>query len=117
MIGCTYGYKMFDCTLAEWQAYEKECYRDRRRLDATSRFSYLKFKSINEGIVLIRNIFIPKEHEKLATIEWRLEDKSEKLIKKVFFYNKKDSELYQIATERAWALGGHLDPRVETNVI
>ena len=109
----TYGYKMFDATMSVWKQYEHDCYMHKIAPRPHEKFKYVRFLSINDAIVKIKNIFIPLGHEKLAKITWQLEEEQTLLIKKVEFSSDMDSELYQQAVERAWALGGHLDQRVE----
>lgn len=113
MIKRVYGYKMFDCTLDDWNKYVFNCWDKKVSPNPTTIFPYMKFNSIDEGIDMIGNYFIPAEHEKLATIDWEIKEDQTLLIKNVTFSNQSDSELYQTAVERAWALGGHLDLRVK----
>ena len=109
----TYGYKMFDATMYVWNQYVRDCYNHKMAHQPNKKFKYVRFLSINDAILKIKNIFIPPAHEKLAKITWQLEEEQTLLIKKVEFSSDMDSELYQQAVERAWALGGHLDQRVE----
>ena len=109
----TYGYKMFDVTISDWKDHVDDCYIHKIAHEPNKKFKYVRFSSINDAIVKIKNIFIPSAHEKLAQISWQLEEEQTLLIKKIKFSSGSDSELYQQAVERAWALGGHLDQRVE----
>jgi len=109
----TYGYKMFDVTMSDWKQYIHDCYYHKIAYQPNNKFKYVRFLSINDAIVKIKNIFIPPAHENLAKITWQLEEERTLLIKKIEFSSDMDSELYQQAVERAWALGGHLDQRVE----
>lgn len=108
-----YGYKMFDATMSTWKQYVRDCYNYKIAHQPNKKFKYVRFLSIDDAIVKIKNIFIPPAHEKLARISWQLAEEQTLLIKKVEFSSDMDSELYQQAVERAWALGGHLDQRVE----
>ena len=109
-----YGYKMFDCSLTEMQTYLiDECYRFKKIPTFREKFSYVTFTDVNDGIKKIKNIFIPVEHGNLPKVKWSLSESNQLLIKEIWFYNYNDRNLYQCAVERAWALGGHLDLRVE----
>jgi len=108
-----YGYKMFNCTLEQIKEYKHHCYFLKKAEQPQNEFNYIKFLNIEDGIKKIKNIFIPTEHKYLGNTTWELNESNELLIKKICFTNYKDAELYQEAIERAWALGGHLDPRVE----
>jgi hypothetical protein len=55
----------------------------------------------------------PRPHEKFKYVRFLSINDAIVKIKKVEFSSDMDSELYQQAVERAWALGGHLDQRVE----
>ena len=83
-----------------------------RTAQETVPFEFLKFESIKYGIELIKNVFIPAEHEFLPLIKWTLHEKNTLLLKELVFKNEEDAKLYQTAIERAWGLFGHLDSRV-----
>jgi len=109
----TYGYKMFDATMSDWDSYAHHCSNNRIDSQPNTKFKYVRFLSIKDAIVKIKSTFVPPAHEKLAQINWRLDKEQTLLVKTVKFSSVADSELYQQAVERAWALGGHLDRRVE----
>lgn len=113
MIKREYGYKMFNCTLQEWHNHDLDSYAHRVSHTPDVRFGYVKFNSIDEAVGSIKNVFVPAEHGQLGEIKWRLDEDQTLLTKTISFSNDDDSRLYQLAIERAWALGGHLDPRVE----
>ena len=108
-----YGYKMFDCSLDEWKNYTRECYNRKKSPIFSEKFEYTQFLNISDAVSKIDSIFIPASHGNLPEIKYSLHDSNELLIKEVSFYAFEDQRLYQCAVERAWALGGHLDPRVE----
>ena len=109
-----YGYKFYNCTMEEWKYNFFEDYeiRKNRTAQETVPFEFLKFESVKQGIELIKNVFIPAEHEFLPLIKWTLHEKNTLLLKELVFKNKEDAKLYQTAIERAWGLFGHLDSRV-----
>ena len=109
-----YGYKFYNCTMEEWKRNFFGDYeiRKNRTAQETIPFEFLKFESVKQGIELIKNVFIPAEHEFLPLIKWSLHEKNTLLLKEVVFKNEQDAKLYQLAVERAWALFGHLDSRV-----
>jgi len=110
-----YGYKFYNCTIEEWKRnfFEQYRYRTNRTVHEKIPFEFLKFESIEQGIEVIKNIFIPAEHEFLPQIKWSLREKNTLLLKELVFKNEEDATLYQTAVERAWALFGHLDVRVK----
>lgn len=108
-----YGYKMFDCSLDQWQNYQDECYNIKKSPIFSEKFKYKKFLNISDAVSKIISIFIPAPHGNLPEIIYSLHDSNELLIKEISFYTFEEQYLYQCAVERAWALGGHLDPRVE----
>ena len=87
--------------------------RKNRTAQETIPFEFLKFESVEHGIKLIKNVFVPVEHEFLPLIKWTLREKNTLLLKELVFKNEEDATLYQTAIERAWALFGHLDSRVK----
>jgi|TARA_R100000030_G_C3210238_1_gene113168 hypothetical protein len=113
MIKAKYGYKMFDCSIKEWHDYDMDCYAHRVSHTPRSKFDYLRFDTIESAISLIRHVFVPLEHETKAVTHWALEEGNTLLVKQLNFTDATNSREYQSAIERAWALGGHLDPRVE----
>ena len=108
-----YGYKMFDCSKEEILKYNEECYKFKKQLNKSERFNYVIFSDVADAIKKINCIFIPKIHGDLPKIKWSLIDSDQLLIKEIWFFECMDRYLYQCAVERAWALGGHLDTRVE----
>ena len=110
-----YGYKFYDCTMEEWKHNFFEDYEIRKNRTAQEKplFEFVKFQSVKQGIELIKNVFIPAEHEFLPLIKWTLHEKNTLLLKELVFKNEEDAKLYQTAIERAWALFGHLDIRVK----
>jgi len=108
-----YGYRMFDCSLQEMYQYSNDCYAVKKGLTPSEKFNYVTFADVDTAVKKISSFFIPVEHGDLPYIEWTLQESSRLLIKKIWFYRLEDQQLYQCAVERAWALGGHLDPRVE----
>ena len=108
-----YGYKMFDCSIEQMEQYLTECYNNKIPPDCKEKFSYLTFLNVVDGIEKINSIFIPQEHKNLPKTVWSLQESNQLLIKEIWFYSFDDRHLYQSAVERAWALGGHLDIRVE----
>lgn len=109
-----YGYKFYNCTMEEWKRnfFQQYQHRTNRTVHEKIPFEFLKFESIEQGIEVIKNIFIPAEHEFLPQIKWSLREKNTLLLKELVFKNEEDATLYQTAIERAWALFGHLDVRV-----
>jgi hypothetical protein len=107
-----YGYKMFDCSVEEIKDYTDYCYKH-KNIPQPQVFSYVRFTNVEEAIERINAVFIPASHGNLPKTEWSLSESNSLLIKEIWFYEYKDQDLYQCAVERAWALGGHLDPRVE----
>ena len=110
-----YGYKLYNCTMEEWKSNLLQDYEFRKNRTAEEKppFEFLKFESIEQGIELIKNTFIPAEHEFLPQIKWSLREKNTLLLKELIFKNEEDAKLYQTAIERAWALFGHIDIRVK----
>ena len=107
-----YGYKMFDCTVSDFSQYLRDCYRYKKKSTPEKKYDFVRFTDVDSAINMIRNIFIPKEHEHIAEISWSLEENNTLLVKQIAFREYESQELYQNAVERAWALGGHLDTRV-----
>ncbi len=108
-----YGYKMVDCSKEEILRYNEECYLFKKTPNKSEIFNYVTFLDTADAIKKINCIFIPKIHGDLPKIKWSLIDSNQLLIKEMWFYKSTDRYLYQCAVERAWALGGHLDPRVQ----
>lgn len=108
-----YGYKMFNCSVEEKKQYDRECYNVKKTPIPSERFSYVTFSNVEDAIKRINSILIPVYHGNLPEIKWRLSESNSLLIKEIWFYTYEDQRLYQCAIERAWALGGHLDIRVE----
>ena len=109
-----YGYKMFDCTKEQLIRYNHdECYMQKRPSNPSEKFQYVRFNSVDDAVKRINSMFIPTEHGNLPKVEWSLQDNNQLLIKEIWFYDRNDAYLYQCAVERAWALNGHLDVRVE----
>jgi len=104
---------MFDCSLDECKLYEQECYQRKKITMFSEKFEYTQFLNISDALTKINFLFIPKVHGDLPEIKYSLQESNKLLIKEIWFYNYEDQQLYQCAVERAWALGGHLDPRVE----
>ena len=52
----TYGYKMFDATMSVWKQYEHDCYMHKIAPRPHEKFKYVRFLSINDAIVKIKNI-------------------------------------------------------------
>ena len=109
-----YGYKFYNCTMEEWKYNFFDDYeiRKNRTAQETIPFEFLKFESVEHGIKLIKNVFVPVEHEFLPLIKWTLREKNTLLLKELVLKNEEDAKLYQTAIERAWGLFGHLDSRV-----
>ena len=108
-----YGYKMFDCSVQEIKDYTNYCYKHKKTPLLPRVFPYVRFTNVEDAIGRINAIFIPEAHGNLPKTEWSLAESNSLLIKEIWFYESKDQDLYQCAVERAWALGGHLDARVE----
>ena len=109
-----YGYKMFDCTVEQIIRYNHdECYMLKRPSNPSEKFRYVTFDDVDDAVKRINSVFIPKEHGELPKIKWSLHEDHQLLIKEIWFYETKDQDLYQQSVERAWALNGHLDVRVE----
>ena len=107
-----YGYRIFDCSVEEFENYNRECYDRKKQPNPIERFAYTNFESVDHAVGLINQIFIPSACGDLPRKQWKLKDQ-QTLIKEIWFYEHDHQYLYQCAVERAWALGGHLDPRVE----
>lgn len=108
-----YGYKMFECSMDDFDDYNFRCYFFSKKEPRPEQvFEYKKFKSVDQARHLIKHILIPTACGDLPHVKWHLLD-SQTLVKEVWFYEYSDQKLYQCAVERAWALGGHLDPRVK----
>jgi hypothetical protein len=108
-----YGYKMFDCSAEEMRQYNNDCYLVKKRPNPSEKFNYVTFADVETAVQKINSVFIPAEHGDLPKVQWSLQESSQLLIKEIWFYNYEDRQSYQCAVERAWALGGHLDIRVE----
>jgi hypothetical protein len=108
-----YGYKFFDCSAEEMRQYNHDCYVLKKNAHPSEKFNYVTFADVETAVKKINSVFIPVEHGDLPYIEWSLQDSDQLLIKEIWFYTYADQQLYQSAVERAWALGGHLDPRVQ----
>jgi hypothetical protein len=108
-----YGYRMYDCSVEELKNYTKQCLIVKKMIAPATQFGYRIFDSIEHGINSINSIFVPADHGNLPAVHWQLEDGNTLLVKTIEFYNPVDQTLYQSSVERAWALGGHLDPRVD----
>lgn len=108
-----YGYKMFDCSREEVKKYFDKCYNIKKTPTPSEIFSYVKFLNVEDAIQKINSVFIPAHHGNLPEIKWSLSESNSLLIKEIWFYTYQDQYRYQTAVERAWALGGHIDPRVE----
>lgn len=108
-----YGYKMFNCSLSDLFEYIKHCYDVKKVSDPTQEFGFLIFNNVNEAIQKINFKHIPAEHGKLPQIKHSLTESNQLLIREITFYKAEDQQLYQNSIEKAWALEGHLDPRVQ----
>ena len=108
-----YGYKMFDCSVEEIKRYNNKCYNIKTTPIPSEIFSYVKFLNVEDAIKRVNSVFIPANHGNLPKTEWRLSESNSLLIKEIWFYTYQDQQRYQSAVERAWALGRHLDIRVE----
>lgn len=107
-----YGYRMFDCSIGQLNRYLGNCYDLKKTPIFTDQFSFVKFQNVEDAIKKINSIFIPAHHGTLPKVEWSLHG-DDLLVKELLFYKIDDQFLYQTSVERAWALGGHLDPRVK----
>ena len=107
------GYQMYDCTIEEFQSYERLCYDRKESLLYETKWNFVTFESLDQALKMIRMTFVPFEHGSLGKHEWKLDPQKQLLILNLQFENGEKSDLYQCAIERAWALGGHLDPRVK----
>jgi hypothetical protein len=108
-----YGYKMFDCSLEEMRQYHHDCHWFKRLVNPSEKFKYVTFFDTTDAVKKINSVFIPAKHGDLPKVQWSLQESSQLLIKEIWFFKYEDQQLYQCAVERAWALGGHLDLRVE----
>ena len=106
-----YGYRMFDCEIKDLYKYKQRCYDSKKEPNPSDVFSYKTFDSIQQAQSLIGHVLIPASARHLGRERWTLEGNM--LIKEVTFDSGADANTYQTAIERAWAMGGHLDPRVE----
>jgi len=104
---------MYNCSLQEIDKYKQHCYLLKKTPTLLAEYGAVKFASVEHAVEMIRHILIPVEQDSLANTTWTLAEANTLLLKEVTFEAKEDAELYQEAVERAWALGGHLDPRVE----
>ena len=103
---------MYNCSLDEFYKYEQYSYASKQSLQPEEKWEYINFKSVEQAKKLIDIVFIPSRHGNLGQQKWSL-DKKNLLILTIEFHSGEDSYQYQCAVERAWALGGHLDPRVK----
>ena len=108
-----YGYMMYDCTIDEMQKHKADCYDLKRESDPASVFGYYKFANVQDAVERINSLYVPMEHGDIPHVEWQLDESGTLLIKEITFDKPEDQTLYQDAVERAWALGGHLDVRVQ----
>ena len=108
-----YGYRMCNCTIEELHKYKQHCYNVKKPITPIAEFGAVQFTSVKQAIAMIRHILIPQEHNNLADTSWTLAQENTMLLKEMKFEIKNNATLYQEAVERAWALGGHLDPRTE----
>lgn len=104
---------MFDCSREEIKKYFDKCYNIKKPPIPSEIFSYVTFLNVEDAIQKINSVFIPAHDGNLPKTEWSLSESNNLLIKEIWFYTYQDQHLYQSAVERAWALGAHLDPRVE----
>ena len=107
-----YGYKMYNCSLAEWNKYKDRQFHMKKNEDLAVIFGFMEFDTVETAQNKINSVFIPFEHGLLPRTTWTLSNDKILLVKEIAFENNNDSILYQNAVEKAWALGGHLDPRV-----
>ena len=107
-----YGYKMFDCNIEEFENYTRSCYNLKLAPEYSKKFKLRRFTDVDEAIKAMGHVYIPYEDRAVGNEVWSLEDGC-LLWKQVSFKTDADAVTYQTAIERAWALGGHLDPRVE----
>ena len=108
-----YGYRMCNCTIEQFQEYTKHCYQWKQTPEPLREFGTVQFDSIEQAVDKVCHVLIPKEHATLGNAKWSLEQDNTLLVKSLSFESNGDAVMYQEAVERAWALGGHLDPRVE----
>ena len=108
-----YGYRMYNCTREQLEEYLMNCYNIKKHPTPADKFGYRIFNDINHAIREINSIFVPTSHGNLPLVHWKLAESNTLLIRVISFYEFNDQTLYQCSVERAWALGGHLDPRVE----
>lgn len=104
---------MFDCSVEELNLYNRKCYVTKKMPTPAKKFDYRHFDNLNDAIDTLKFIFVPMRHGDLPFVSWELLEKNTLVVKTVAFYNFEDQYLYQNSVERAWALGGHLDPRVQ----
>ena len=108
-----YGYRMCNCTIEELHKYFQHCYDVKKPQMPMAEFGAVQFTSVKQAISMVRHTLIPQEHNNLADTSWTLAQENTMLFKEITFETKNNATLYQEAVERAWALGGHLDPRTE----
>lgn len=106
-----YGYRMFQCDIEELEKYKSHCYNIKKEPTPAEKFPYRSFTSIEQAKALVGHVLVPSSARLLGQERWTLE--GDMLIKQVTFESDADANTYQTAIERAWAMGGHLDPRVE----
>ena len=108
-----YGYRMYNCTEQQLKEYTMKQYTIKKKHQPGVEFGYKTFNDIDHAIMEINSVFVPAEHGNLPLTHWKLTESNTLLIRVISFYHFDDQILYQCSVERAWALGGHLDPRVE----
>lgn len=108
-----YGYRMLDCAKEDLEKYILKCYEIKTIPNPSKIFSYVTFSNVDDAIKKINSVFIPARDGNLPKTEWSLSQSNSLLIKEIWFYTHQDQHQYQCAVERGWALGGHLDQRVE----
>ena len=107
-----YGYRMYDCTMEQFLEHRQQCYENKTEHDPREMFEYKIFPSVEKARAMIKHILVPASDGRLGQETWTLQEDT-LLIKEVRFESEAHANTYQTAIDRAWALGGHLDHRVE----
>jgi len=108
-----YGYRMYNCTLNDLLHYKKNCYHVKKVPNPAEEFGYCIFENVDDAIKKINFCYTPAEHGSLPHTIHSFAESNQLLIKEITFYKPEHQILYQTAVETAWALDGHLDPRVQ----
>ena len=84
-----YGYKMYNCSLAEWNKYKDRKFHMKKNEDPAVIFGFMEFDTVETAQNKINSVFIPFEHGLLPRTTWTLSNDKTLLVKEIVFENNR----------------------------